>query len=135
MNTSVLLAGLTMILFGSGVFFYIIGLRESSAAYAIVVFLLAQLLIPALRLPFEKMQMNSRALLFLIIGGIVVGCGQFTYNIALRSGDVPVVVPIRNLAVLVTVFLSVVFLGDQLTPMRVLGVLFAVIAILLLSSS
>lgn len=133
MEISLIYAVLSMFLFGGGVLFYKLGTSDFSTGLGIVIFLLSHLIVIAFILPFEKFQFGLGSWKFLVIGGILGGFGQLAFFNALKIGDTNVVVPIRNLAVLVTVVLAVIFLGESLTVTKGIGVVMAVGAILLLS--
>jgi transporter family protein len=52
---------------------------------------------------------------------------------AIASGPMSVVMPIYGLSVLVTALLGILFLREEVTPARILGLILAVSAIILLS--
>lgn len=133
MDITIFYALLAMVFFGTGVFFYKIGTKNFSTALGATIFILSHLIALGVVLFFEKWQYNPVSIKFLIIGGIFAGIAQVFFFMALRSGNVGVVVPIRNLALLVTVILAVIFLSEKITIAKVVGIGFATMAIILLS--
>ncbi|UCG95283.1 MAG: EamA family transporter [archaeon] len=53
---------------------------------------------------------------------------------ALKQGPVHIVSPIRSMALLVTVVLAIFILGEKLTLVKGIGIVFATIALILLST-
>lgn len=82
---------------------------------------------------FESSKYSKIGLKYLIIAGILSGLAQVFFFLALKSGKIHVVVPIRNLSLLVTVLLGVLILSESLTLMKSIGLVLGVIAIVLLS--
>ena len=50
-----------------------------------------------------------------------------------ETGKVAIVTPIRNMSLIVTVIIAVLFLGEKITIMKMLGVALGAIALVLLS--
>ncbi len=59
--------------------------------------------------------------------------GMISFVQALKIGQASIVVPVRNLALGVTVILAIVFLGEELTLIKVIGITLAVISLVMLS--
>jgi bacterial/archaeal transporter family protein len=73
-------------------------------------------------------------LLLAALGGTLNGLGALTSFAALeKGGKASVVIPIINLYPLVTIFGAWLFLGEKLTGKQVVGILFALAAVVLLS--
>jgi len=69
-----------------------------------------------------EVKLNLRWFLWIAAGGISGGMlAQFLYYAALKSGEASRVTPIASAFPLVTVFCSIVFLGEALTVTKVLG--------------
>lgn len=67
-------------------------------------------------------QVDPRSFLFLAAGGVLAGLlGQATYFQALKQGEPSAVVPVAGAYPLVTVVLAVLFLGERVTLLKVLG--------------
>jgi len=59
--------------------------------------------------------------------------GMVSFIHALKIGQASIVVPVRNLALAVTVILAVVFLGDELTLIKIIAIVLAAISLIMLS--
>lgn len=66
---------------------------------------------------------DHRSMLFLILSGIATGASWLCYFKALQIGDVNKVVPIDKSSVLLTMILSMVFLGEFLSLLKLLAML------------
>jgi transporter family protein len=72
-------------------------------------------------------------LFYAILIGVPLAIGILTIYIALARGPVSVVMPIYGLNAMVTVLLGIVFLHEAVSVPKVLGLILAVAAIILLS--
>jgi transporter family protein len=80
----------------------------------------------------ELVHMPGRTVLFFLISGMLAGAlGVFTYFKALSLGPTSKIVPLASTYPLVTMILSVVLLGETVSPARILGAFFIVAGILL----
>lgn len=61
--------------------------------------------------------------IFLLLSGAATGLSWLFYFKALQTGDVSRVAPIDKLSVVITIFLSFLFLKEPVTPKVVLGAL------------
>ncbi len=66
------------------------------------------------------------------INGIFMALGSLFLIIALTKGDVSTITPVVQLSFLITIILSIAFLKESINLIRVIGVIFAVIAIIFL---
>ncbi len=133
MSASILYSLLAMVFFGSGVFFYKLGTPNFSVGIGASIFIASHLVILGSLAIIEKTKFNTGDLKFLIIGGLLAGLAQVFFFLALKTGKLHVVVPIRNLALLVTILLGVLFLAEKITLTKLAGILLGVSAIILLS--
>ena len=131
--TAIIYALLAMTFFGTGVFFYQLGTSNFSAGLGASIFILSHMLALGTYMFFEKIKFDQPTLIYLIVGGVIAGLAQIFFFMALKEGKINTVVPIRNLALIVTVVLGIIFIGEQLTLLKALGIVLAVIAIFLLS--
>ncbi len=81
---------------------------------------------------FPKPAVGTTALIALL-SGILGAAGTVCFMLSLSIGRPSITVPLTALYPVVTAVLSVIFLGDQLSPRHVAGISFAVMAIFLLS--
>lgn len=68
------------------------------------------------------------------ISGVLLTVGLLTYYRSLALGPVSVVVPIYGLFIVVSAFVGVVALDEAVTPRKLAGIAFSVIAIALIST-
>lgn len=95
-------------------------------------FLLVGLLMVAVRRPQLKRSLRGNS--YALISGVLLGLGGIALYGAYRAGDnASVVTATTSLYPVVTVLLAVTFLREKLNKLQLLGVGFAVAAILLLS--
>jgi transporter family protein len=79
----------------------------------------------------EIIFVNSfRGVIFYIISGILAGgFGAMFYFNALKLGDASFVVPVAATYPLITAILSIIFLNEQITFSRVVGIIFIILGI------
>ncbi len=78
-------------------------------------------------------QLELRTVLFLVLGGLIAGFfGQLSLYTALKSGEASVVIPISATYPLTTLIIAVLFLGEQLTIAKLVGIVMVVTGVILL---
>lgn len=70
---------------------------------------------------------------YAVASGLFLGCGTMAYYAALKSGSAAVATSVSGMYLLVTSVVAVLFLEEALTPIKLTGLGFAVIAVVLLS--
>jgi len=96
-------------------------------------FLLVGLVMVAVQKPQLKKSLRGNC--YALISGILLGLGGIALYGAYRTGDnASVVTATTSLYPVATVLLAVTFLHEKINKLQLLGVCFAVAAILLLSS-
>jgi transporter family protein len=79
-------------------------------------------------------EISGRSLFFIILAGIFGGLSWLWGFLALQSGgDVTAVGAIDRLSIILILVFAVLFLGDKLTPERVIGVIFVAMGIILVT--
>jgi len=78
-------------------------------------------------------KITTSGLLLTFLASVLAVVGMLSYAYALKYGKVVIVVPIRNLALLITVVLAVTILKEELSFEKVVGIVLAVISLILLS--
>lgn len=68
-----------------------------------------------------------------LLNGLANGLGCLFFIIALRNGPAMPVILITSMYPLITLFLSVIFLKQSITPKQMIGMCFAVLALIFLS--
>ena len=71
----------------------------------------------------EIKEIPRHSWIFLLLSGAATGLSWLFYFKALQTGDVSRVAPIDKLSVVITIFLSFLFLKEPVTPKVVLGAL------------
>jgi transporter family protein len=79
-------------------------------------------------------QTEPRGTLYAIAYGICGLGGSYLFLLALKEGKASVVVPFTSLYPVVTLALSVLLLKEHPSPANLIGIAFAVVAVILLSS-
>ena len=68
--------------------------------------------------------------------GLIAGVlGMFTYFSLLKGGEASKIVPLTAAYPLVTALLSLVILGEKLSPLRLLGIFFTILGLIILQRS
>jgi uncharacterized membrane protein len=71
-----------------------------------------------------------------LIGGLFCyGVGTIMYIIALRGGELSVLYPIISISYPIVAFLSVIFLKEKMNKMKIMGTVFVILGIILVSVS
>lgn len=83
--------------------------------------------------PLPNKIITKEGIKWVALAAVFAVIGMISYMSALKIGHASIVVPIRNLALVVTVILAVILLGDVISVTKVAGVIFAIIALILLS--
>ncbi len=79
-------------------------------------------------------RMEGRTLLFTLLSGLTGGVlGLTAYFHALQKGHASLVVPLTATYPLVTVVLSILLLGEPVTPVKIAGVILIVAGVMLVS--
>ncbi|AZB20001.1 EamA family transporter [Chryseobacterium indologenes] len=67
--------------------------------------------------------LSRQNMIYIVISGLATGLSWIFYFKALQTGKVTQVAPVDKLSVALTIFLSVIFLGESLTIKTVIGAL------------
>ena len=73
---------------------------------------------------------NKKALLFIILSGIVGALSWLFYFLALKYGKVSQVVPIDRSSVVIASVLAIIFLGEKLSFLNQIGIFFITIGVI-----
>lgn len=127
---SALFAGLTSVLAKCG-----IKTTDSTVATAIrtcVVLVFAWLMVFVTGVQGQLQSLDPRTLLFLVLSGLATGASWLCYFRALQLGDVNKVVPVDKSSVVLTVLLSIAFLGEPAGAPLVAGLVILAVGTLLM---
>lgn len=101
---------------------------------SLISFVAAALTILAVTLLFSDLpKVSLRPLLFLTIGGMLLGVGTASFLVLLEKMPVSVARPLLGLNILIAVLTGVFVLGETLTISKWIGIALALVAIGLLS--
>ncbi|MFT4146897.1 MAG: EamA family transporter [Mobilitalea sp.] len=118
---SAFFAGITAILSKSG-----IRNTDSNVATAIrtiVVLAFSWLMVFIVGSQNTITQLDTKTILFLILSGLATGASWLCYFKALQIGDVNKVTPIDKSSTILTMLLAFLFLGEQITVIKVIAVI------------
>ena len=118
---SAFFAGITAILSKSG-----IRNTDSNVATAvrtIVVLAFSWLMVFIVGSQNTITELDSKTMLFLILSGLATGASWLCYFKALQLGDVNKVTPIDKSSTILTMLLAFLFLGEQITVIKVIAVI------------
>ncbi len=127
---SALFAGATSILAKCG-----IRQTDSTAATAIrtvVVLIFSWIMVFVAGSQNQLAAIGGKTLLFLILSGLATGASWLCYFKALQLGDINKVVPIDKSSTVLTIILAFVFLGEQISPAKAMGVIAIAVGTLLM---
>ena len=125
--------GLSIICWGLWGFFSKMTLDRLDWGAIFVLFGLSTLLIATVSSPQSYFVLFQKSAWMGVLAGITGALGFLFFYRALQQGMVSVVIPFSSLYILVAVILAVVFLHEPLTVKKLLGIVSAIIAIILLS--
>ena len=103
-----------------------IGLRNvnsnlATALRTIVVLLFSWLMVFIVGSASEIKDISVKTFIFLILSGLSTGASWLCYFKALRLGDVNKVTPIDKSSTVLTMILAMIFLGERLTAVKIIG--------------
>ena len=103
-----------------------IGLRNvnsnlATALRTIVVLSFSWLMVFIVGSASEIKDINVKTFIFLILSGLSTGASWLCYFKALRLGDVNKVTPIDKSSTVLTMILALIFLGEKLTAVKIIG--------------
>jgi transporter family protein len=70
---------------------------------------------------FPQKTMEMRPIIFLLLSGVATGLSWLFYYRALQMAPASMVAPVDKLSVVFAIVLSVLFLGEAVTPKLILG--------------
>lgn len=107
-------------------------LTELQVAFMSQIVILA-IFIPAALIFFPSPQFTVSDILWVILGGVIDALGLLAFFKGLKVGKVAVVAPIATSASIVTVLISILFLGEQLRLPQAASILFVIAGSILIS--
>jgi len=107
--------------------------RIDSISLVFFVYLFSTILTAVIWFTSVDKTITTSGLLLTFLASVLAVVGMLSYAYALKYGKVVIVVPIRNLALLITVVLAVTILREEPNLVKVIGIILAVISLILLS--
>ena len=103
-----------------------IGIRNTDSTLAtalrsIVVLAFAWLMVFVVGSQGTIADINTKSLVFLVLSGLATGASWLCYFRALQLGDVNKVVPVDKSSTVLTMLLSMIFLGEGITPLKTMA--------------
>jgi transporter family protein len=139
--SALLLISITIIVWGVAAVMDKLALKQGDPllgltirAITVLVMLLAFIIANGkIRALISLVQNDTRSTLFFMLSGLLAGfVGMLTYYGALRLAPVSQVVPVTSAYPLVVALLSVLFLGEQLSFLRLLGIILIISGVYLI---
>ena len=126
---------LAMVTFGAWGFFPKLVVSYISPQSAIIYQVLGGLLVGIVGLALVKFKPETHpmGILFALLTGITGALGTLFYYAAASKGQISIVVSLTALYPLITILLAIIFLHETLVLKQVIGLCFAVAAIVLLA--
>ncbi|SNR92596.1 EamA family transporter [Desulfurobacterium atlanticum] len=84
-------------------------------------------------LPEFEMEFNFKGILFSFLGGVAGTLGSLFFLYAVKTGKLSVVITITALYPMITIFLAVLLLKENLSLKQVVGIIFALVSIVLIA--
>jgi len=72
------------------------------------------------------------SLLYLLFGFCLYGLGAIVMIIAYKFGSLSVLQPMLSMSYIITIFLAAVVLGEQITPIKLIGILIITVSVILI---
>jgi transporter family protein len=85
--------------------------------------------------PNENLSFSSSSFYYALAVGITGVIAYYGFYNAIKFGKVVIVVPLTSLYPVITIVLSLIFLGEKISIPQGLGIIFAIVAIVLFSIS
>lgn len=126
---------LTLLLWGGWGFFSKIATNYVSPSSVYLYGSIGALLVTIFAVAFLgiRFEADTRGIVYGLLAGILGGLGVIFFYFAMKTGKASVVVTLTALYPLVTLLLSYFILREAITLKQIIGILFAIFAIVLLS--
>jgi transporter family protein len=136
MDIAIILGLLVAVFYGVGTFFAKIVCEKNPLFQWIVVNIVGIILCLIILIKYKNIIITEQKILsYAIISAILVVIGSLLLYYALYKGKASIVVPLSSVGPAITVALSIVFLKESLTISQMIGIVFIIVGIILLSIS
>jgi transporter family protein len=129
------LAVFSIVMWGVASFFYKIANTNISPILVALVASPIYIIIDVSALLIKKppMQLTTTGVGFALLGGLFMGTGTLAFGFLCQRGDAGEVTSITALYPAVTLLCSYFFLKEDLSPKKIIGIVFALLSVYLLS--
>lgn len=79
---------------------------------------------------FSDILANKRALIFIVLSGIVGALSWLFYFLALKYGKVSQVAPVDKLSVVIATVFAIIFFGEHLSLFNKIGIIFITLGVI-----
>ncbi|ADC69108.1 protein of unknown function DUF6 transmembrane [Methanocaldococcus sp. FS406-22] len=136
MDIAIILGLLVAVFYGVGTFFAKIVCEKNPLFQWIVVNIVGIILCLIILIKYKNIIITEQKILsYAIISAILVVIGSLLLYYALYKGKASIVVPLSSIGPAITVALSIMFLKESLTISQMIGIVFIIVGIILLSIS
>ncbi|XRO77019.1 EamA family transporter [Methanocaldococcus sp. 10A] len=136
MDIAIILGLLVAVFYGIGTFFAKIVCEKNPLFQWIVVNIVGIILCIFILIKYKNIIITEQKILtYAIISAVLVVVGSLLLYYALYKGKASIVVPLSSIGPAITVALSILFLKETLSIYQMIGVIFIIIGVVLLSIS
>ncbi|XRO75054.1 EamA family transporter [Methanocaldococcus sp. 28A] len=136
MDIAIILGLLVAVFYGIGTFFAKIVCEKNPLFQWIVVNIVGIILSMFILIKYKNIILTEQKILtYAIISAVLVVVGSLLLYYALYKGKASIVVPLSSIGPAITVALSILFLKETLSIYQMIGVIFIIIGVILLSIS
>ncbi|XRP97057.1 EamA family transporter [Methanocaldococcus sp. 16A] len=136
MDIAIILGLLVAVFYGIGTFFAKIVCEKNPLFQWIVVNIVGIILCIFILIKYKNIIITEQKILtYAIISAVLVVVGSLLLYYALYKGKASIVVPLSSIGPAITVALSILFLKETLSISQMIGVIFIIIGVILLSIS
>ena len=104
----------------------------ATAVRTIVVLVFAWIMVLIVGSGNQVGNISTKTLVFLVLSGLATGASWLCYFRALQKGDINKVVPIDNSSTVLTILLALIFLGEGLSPVKIISVVLIAVGTLMM---
>ncbi len=104
----------------------------ATAVRTIVVLVFAWIMVLIVGSGNQVGNISTKTLVFLVLSGLATGASWLCYFRALQKGDINKVVPIDKSSTVLTILLALIFLGEGLSPVKIISVVLIAVGTLMM---
>lgn len=104
----------------------------ATAVRTIVVLVFSWIMVLIVGSGNQVCNISTKTLVFLVLSGLATGASWLCYFRALQKGDINKVVPIDKSSTVLTILLALIFLGEGLSPVKIISVVLIAVGTLMM---